>query len=497
MSAAPLQVLTRPFAIEPVTSIMLPDGIFDNAIYTLRIGCHFTNTQNAPLTNVSIYLESTSDPGIVPTPRTWSFATIPAGATVRVWWEANFEHASPGKPLVSFVANANGFSASRSIKNIFVSQTRFDPSTNSYTCTIEEGTLKISGLKGLLPRADWWRCNPDRPRCPPRGPVVPTGMTMVWTPNPAYAGVHGELPFADPWWKIVAWIVVAVSAVVAIVAAALGAGKASFSVGGTFEETEPSVHCCTPEGANSGDTEFTVAGVASAIASGAIVVGCSDAADPFWRGQEAAPPEVGELTVAERVVVSWVLPQPPNAGQSYAANVQWTYDRVTTGQSYSHSVTETQINQHVAGQVTVKTPATVQFSSPLWVKASVAKPDGSLFAGPELYAFALFRAPQGCYFVVDLGDDGLGFDDKPNDGVYSGKLDLEKAYRVLLEHGQTPYGSWRVFFYAQDVNLTKPGTPPHIAAQHIGGMVVASAIDITFDPSLPCPLKAQANITVV
>jgi hypothetical protein len=45
------------------------------------------------------------------------------------------------------------------------------------------------------------------------------------------------------------------------------------------------------------------------------------------------------------------------------------------------------------------------------------------------------------------------------------------------------------------VNVTKPGTPPEIAAQHIGGFFVASAIHITFDPSLPC-LEAQAAITV-
>lgn len=44
MSATPMQVLTRPFAIEPVTNIMLPDGIFDNAIYNLQIACHFTNS---------------------------------------------------------------------------------------------------------------------------------------------------------------------------------------------------------------------------------------------------------------------------------------------------------------------------------------------------------------------------------------------------------------------------------------------------------------------
>ncbi len=62
MSATPLQVLSRPFAIEPVTDIMLPDGIFDNAIYNLRIAAHFTNTLSSALTNVTLYLESVGDP---------------------------------------------------------------------------------------------------------------------------------------------------------------------------------------------------------------------------------------------------------------------------------------------------------------------------------------------------------------------------------------------------------------------------------------------------
>ena len=135
-------------------------------------------------------------------------------------------------------------------------------------------------------------------------------MTMVWTPNPAFAGIHGDLPFSDPWWKILAVIILIIAAIVAIVAAALGAGKASFSVGGTFEETDPSVSCCTPKVTG----EFTVAGVASAIASVAAIVAMSDAADPIWRGQEKTPPTVGELTIGEKVVVKWSLPDAPNAG---------------------------------------------------------------------------------------------------------------------------------------------------------------------------------------
>lgn len=98
---------------------------------------------------------------------------------------------------------------------------------------------------------------------------------------------------------------------------------------------------------------------------------------------------------------------------------------------------------------------------------------------------------------ADRRDDGLGFDPGANGGIFAAELDLERAWRLLLKNGQQLHGLWRVYVYAQDVNLTKPGTPPEIAARHIGGMFVASAIELTFDPSQPCPLEAQASIMVV
>ena len=499
MSDTPMQVLTRPFALEPVTNIMMPDGIFDNALYHLRIAAHITNMSGTALTNVTVYLESVGDPGIVPVARTFFFASIPAGAAMLLMWDANFQHAAPGKRLVSFVARADGHTPRRSIQQIFVSQTRFDSATSTYTCAIEEGTLTLSKPQGHLPGKTWGGSDDGKQcRCPPGlGPVVPTGMTLVWTPNPAYAGVHGDLPFSDPWWKVLAIIIALIAALVAIIAAATGSGQASFSVGGSFEETDPSVDCCSLEGAGAGQPEFTIAGVASAIASGAIAVACSDAADPFWRGQEATPPAAGELTLGERVVAQWVLPEAPNAGRPYTADIKWTYERFTTGGSYQHAVSETQVNIHVAGPVETDTPAVVQAFEPLWVRASFRRDNDTVFRGNELYAFALFQAPQGLYFVEPLVDNGLGFDPGANDGVYAASLDLKRAWRLLLKYGQQVVGNWRVFVFAQDVNLTKPGTPPEIAAQHIGGMFVASAIELTFDPSLPCPLKAQANILVV
>jgi len=492
-----MEVLTRPFAVEPVTNIMLPDGIFDNALYNLRIACHYTNTSNAALSNVHLYLESVGDPGIVPVAQTFHFASIPAGAVVRVMWDAEFKNATPGKRLVSFVAKADGLDSRRTIQKIFVSQTRFDSATNSYTCTVEEGTLTASKISAIVQRPGWGKDHEGKCECPPdSGPWVPTGMTLAWAPNPAFAGVHGDLLFSDPWWKILAIIIAIIAAIVAIVAAALGAGTASFGVSGTFDETQPSVSCCTPDVGAGPKKAFTVAGVASAIATVAAAVALSDAADPFWRGQEKTPPAAGELTVGEKVVAKWSLPQAPDAGKAYTADVKWTYTRFTTGRTYEYSVSETQTNMHVSDGVDVETPATVHPFKPPWVRARFHRAGADLFKGSDLYSFALFRSPDGLYFVVPMGDDGLGFDPKANDGIYAGSLDLEQAYRLLLKDHMGVYGVWRVYVFAQDVNQTKPGTAPEIAAQHIGGFFVASAVHITFDPSLPCPLEAQGTITV-
>jgi hypothetical protein len=497
MSATPIQVLTRPFAVEPVTNIMLPDGIFDNALYNLRIGCHYTNVSSTPLTNVSIYLEGVGDPGIIPVAKTFRFAAIPAGASVRLMWDANFRNAIPGKRLVSFVAKADGFDSRRAIQQIFVSQTRFDSTTNTYACTVEEGTLSVSNISAIVQRPGWGMDRDGKCVCPPEGgPWVPTGMTLAWAPNPAFAGIHGDLPFSDPWWKILAIIVAIIAAIVAIVAAALGAGTASFGASGTFDETDPSVSCCTPDAEASPATEWTVAGVASLIAMGAAAVALSDAADPFWRGQEKTPPAAGELTIGEKVVAKWSLPEAPNAGKAYPVDVKWTYTRFTTGKTQEYSVSETQSNVHISDGVDVETPATVHPFKPLWVRAKFHTTGSGLFKGPDLYAFALFRSPGGLYFVVPMTDDGLGFDPGPNDGIYAGSLDLENAYRRLLKYHLGVHGVWRVYVFAQDVNQTKLGTPPEIAAQQIGGFFVASAITITFDPSLPCPLSAQGTITV-
>lgn len=501
MATTPINVVKRPFSVEPITKIMMPDGIFDTAIKHQLITCHFTNESNAALNGVTIYLEGVGDPGILITADTHSFAEIPPGASVKVSWLGDFEAASPGKKLVSFIAQAQGMDSQRLLKRIFVSQTREDPVTGDYTITVEEGSLQISKLLVHGPRDKFRPCDDKRDDCvPTTGPWVPAEMTMVWHPNPAYEGLHGDLPFSDPWWKVLAWIVAAVAAIVAIVAAAYGAGTAGTAVTGTFDETTGDIDCCAPDpGGVPGDDSYTVAGVASVVATVAVAVGMSDAEDPWWRGQEQTPPKPGELTVAERVDAVFEYPDTaPLAGEPYPVKIKWTYDRITTGNTYQHAVDEVQHNVHVSGPVTLAVPAVHHaFQEPLVIEAKFEREDGNLFTGDDLYAFCLLRSPDDMYFFVDLLDDGIDADKDANDGVYTGSIHLERVYKALLKNKLRLEGLWRIYAFAQDINGASEDMLPEVAATHIGGFMVASAIQITFDPSLPCPLQAQATVQVV
>lgn len=501
MAITPMDIRRRPFSVEFYTNIMLPDGIFDTALKKQWITCFYTNTSGATLHKVNIYLEGVGDPGIVPVAHSYFFPEIKPGASVRVSWLADFEHGTPGKKLVSFIAQAKGMALVRILKHIFVSKTTRDATTGEYTCTVEEGTLKISNLEVIGPRDKWLPCSERYDDCrPAKGPWVPVKMSMVFYPNPSYAGVHGDLPFSDPWWKILAWIVAAIAAIVAIVAAAMGEGTAGTAVGGTFDETTGDIDCCTPDpGGVPGDDSLTVAGVASAIATAAAAVGMTDDEDPWWRGQEATPPAEGELTVAETVNVEFGYPAgAPQAGAPYPVDVKWEYQRITTGNTYSHSVEETQTNVHVNGGVEVEVPSVHHaFAEPLVIKARFKREDGKLFVGEDLYAFSLLRSPDDMYFLVDLTDDGIEHDEQANDGTYTGSIHLEEVYRILLHHKLTLEGLWRVYVFAQDVNNATPDMLPQIAAKRIGGFMVASGLQITFDPTLPCPLQAQATVTVV
>jgi hypothetical protein len=490
MATTPMDIQRRPYSIEPITGIMLPDGIFDTAIYKQRITCYYTNTSGADLADVAIYLESVSDPGIAPVSETFRFARIPAGASVQVSWLADFEHASPGKKNVSFVARAAGHSMKRVIKQIFVTRTTYDSATRRYVCECPEGKISVRFHKLIGPA----KIDANNPL----GPWIVEGMTLDVVPNPAYDGQFGDLPFQDPWWKVLGWIIFAIAALVAIISGAT-TGTApnvpAIGVKGTFDETSGTVQCCQPSVNKAAG--WTTTGIAAAVAVAGLATGLADEIDPWRRGQEATPTDPGERTTSEQVKASFRYPQPPNAGVAYAVDTDWTYSRTTNRRTLTHSVTETRRSVHVLQNLIVKAPDRIVDYKPEFVITATFQRDASRrYSGPELHAFAVVNAPSGDEYRVVLHDDGIGPDAAANDGTYTALFDLPSIASGLRERGIDPNGTWRVHVYAQDTNAAQPSMPPTVAATYIGGFVVASATELTFDPKAPCPVKAQARVEV-
>lgn len=494
-----MSIKNRPFSVEPITGIMMPDGVFDIAIVKQRITCFYTNISTGDLNNVSIYFEGISDPSIAVIPQTFNFPKIPAGASVRVSWLGEFKNSSPGKKNISIIAKTQGASLKREIKQIFVTRTTYDNTSKTYTCEYPEGAMKVKFIEVFKSKTKD-NCDYKKDRS---GIFVPVQMEISVFPNPSYPGQFGDLPFQDPWWKILAIIVAIIAAIVGIIAAAAGAGTFSTSIAGTHDlPSSGSVDCCTPPDLSDSDAEWTVAGVAGVICTGAIAAAFSDLIDPWRRGQIATVPAVGELTIQENLKSLITYYEPPKAGKAYPIEVEWIYTRVTNANTYTHHIRETQINTHVLQNLIVNAPNKIKvFEDPFVFTAQFIRENKKPFVGNELFAYALVVSPTNLAFRVPLLDDGIAFDKNANDGYFTGHLDWRDVQRRLKKEHKTEesslWGYWRIYIYAQDVNDATSSMTPEEAATHIGGMVVASATEITFDSTLPCPLTANAVVEVV
>ncbi|WP_405246532.1 choice-of-anchor X domain-containing protein [Cellulophaga sp. Asnod2-G02] len=494
----PMSIINRPFSVEPITKIMIPDGIFDTAFFNQEITCYYTNTSKDILKNVSIYLEGIGDPSINITAKTHIFPEIPPGSSVLVSWNGNFKNTSCGKKTISFISKANGFELARTLKQIFVTKTTYDEVTKKYYCECEEGVLAASIDKVIISKEDNCKCDDNSISLPPIW--IPSNMKILVTPNPSYSGQFGDLPFQDPWWKILAVIVAIVAAIGAVIAAIAGEGTAAIAVSGEFEETDPSITCCEPDPETTADIGgMTIAGVLSVIAVTAIAVALSDAIDPWRRGQEATLPKPGELTISEEVNFEIKYNEVPQAGIPYSVNVNWKYVRYTTGENYELSVSEDVKNIHVSEGVDIITPKEIYAYDDIIIEAKFYKVGKNFFKGIELFAFALLKSPEGVYFYLNLKDDGINADKKANDGLFTGKFNTEEAVHLLKKKGFKGIirGLWRIFVYAQDVNDASPDMIPTEAATHIGGFMIASASSIKFDSGSPCPLTANATVLVI
>ncbi len=514
MTMATITVPNRPFATDIITGLALPDGIFVASLGQQRINAQFQNVGTATIASASIYVESVSHPGIVVTPRTYTVTNLAQGASRVLTWDADFSGAPAGVHYVSFIEeDASG--RNRTIKKIFVTRVEFDPVTTTFTATTPEGTIQVALLDLVGPKGaccpvpknpDLIRSGaregrlieqvsrlfsghrPDFPFCMPG--YLLHDVELAITPNPPFSGQYGDLPFEDPWWKVVLCIIAVILLIAAAVAEANG-GSGNITVGGGSTETGSPVGDCCGVRAEGGGTSYLAAGLVAGAAAAATAAALSDIRDPIRRGQDNTPPATGEVTTGERLKATITYVEAVALGRPFKVQADWTYTRLTTGNTYTYSVSETNVNEHVLSRYEIDAPDVVRLyrREPWVVKAQFFDGDGNQLRGNDLFVQCFLVGPHGEYETITLQDDGIAPDDKPNDGIYTGYF----LFDVLENKAR---GLWRYYVIAQDVNTAQPGMTPEEAAQIIGGFVRTHQLTIDFSGGT-CPFVADGHINVV
>jgi len=491
---------------------MLPDGIFVSTLGMQGINAHFRNKGGSASDQARVYLESVDDPGIVVTPVTYPVNPLSPGASELFTWQANFSGASPGKHLISFIVQTSAASK-RLFARIFVASVQFDPATKTFTGIVPEGQLAVQfvdlvgttqpcgcdcdspstpiheGVTTMLAR-EFVRATKDG-KSPACGPFLPHQLVVNLVPDAPYTGQYGDLPFGDPWWKLVLCLIALILAAAAAVVQGLsGSGDLTVS-GGTSGGGEDGTKDCCGIRASGGGTSPVAAGLLAAAAAVATAAGLSDVRDPFRRGQDHTNTHSGVLTTSENLKAKLIYLESVQLGKPFAIGAQWTYTRSTTAGDLTYTVDETQNNVHVLSSYEITAPDVVRSykREPFIVQAQFLASDGTLFKGAELFVQCFLTGPNGRFDKFVLQDNGAGgrFGDAVAlDGVYTG------GYQFTVDDR----GMWTFLVIAQDVNNANPDMTPDQAAQIIGGMVLTHQLTISFEGGT-CPLVPDGHVNVI
>jgi len=520
--ALQMTIPNRPFSTEPFTGLMMPDGFFEISLGKQRVNAHFTNNGAGPVNDVQFYIESVSHPGIVITPTTYYLGSAQSGVSYLYGWDADFSACVPGIHYISFIAESPA-GKKRVIKKIFVTEVTFDTATKQFSVAYPEGTMRVSFEDFLGPK-DGGCCDKKREdgstpttngkrnknqkktsnilqilrREAERGSFpadfklctpyyLPHNVIWEIAPNPAYNGQYSDLPYQDPWWKILFCIIALLLLIASAIAEAVdGTGSVGVTTGGG-SGSSGSGSCCGI-GASGGGTSYVAAGLLAAAAAAATIAACSDVRDPIRRGQDHTIPLAGETTLSERLKAQFSYPEPVAPGKPFSAGLKWEYTRITTGNIYTYGANDVTQNIHILSHYDIDAPDVIRVykRERFVVEASFFDQDNKQMKGNSLFVQCFLVGPQGQWRKFILEDHGERDDKKANDGIYTGGL-----YFTSKDGGL-----WTYYVIAQDINHAQTNMTPEEAAQIIGGMLLTNQLTISFEGGT-CQFVPDGDVNVL
>lgn len=486
-----LSLVHRPYSIELITGIMLPDGIFDGALPQQLINVHVRNDGPSPTPEAEAYIEGLSDPGIQVDAYLVAIPALEPGELHLCSWLCNFERSSPGKTRLSIRVKTKTGQTIRLMTKIFVSRTHYEVAHREYVCRVPEGKFRLTVHETSGP--------PREPNPNGEGYLDLLGPWIIRrfssTLVQPFKGQYGPLAFDDPWWKVVAWIIAAIAAISAVIFATRGQGTVSGGIQCDYDEvTGRTTNCRSPDPEPSnGPTEISAAGIASAIAAYAVKAGLADEIDPWRRGQDATPVPLDEVTLSEIVDVELTPLEDLVAGVQFGVRANWRYSRITDRAIYTFAATDEKKNTALAGKHILRAPSPVKANEhQVTIEAEISDQFGQLYSGVQLFVYVIIKPPAGTG-----GEFRIVLCDPKDEGVYRGLFHLADAVGQMRERQDGYLGEWRLYLVAQNINLAPDGLPPEEAAKFIGGSPVVAPISVVLR-SDHCPLaQPDAVMTVV
>ena len=276
-----------------------------------------------------------------------------------------------------------------------------------------------------------------------------------------------KLPFNDPWWKVVAWLIAALAALGAFIAAKDGKGTAYVGASSDDFGSDPDAKWCAPDNVN-GKESLSLAGALSVLSGVAMRVGMMDEIDPWEKARQALSLDETNPVASERVDARVGVPDAIVAGQQISVPIDWEYTAtMQDGSSQKFFNSEVGHSTNFLLETRVNVPQRVGRSEPLVVDIFLKGSDGQPLKGDQVYGFANFISPTGKVFQASFESwnrygnytDGLGH-------FYAG-IHLEEI-GAELEDGD--FGAnWKIHLYAQNVNEATEDMPPREAATYVGG----------------------------
>lgn len=233
MPTLPFSIYERPFAVEPMTKIMIPDGIFDTSLGEQLVGVYYTAESFDPLAWGISYALSGIEFKFEVSPTSGIFISYAEdgswiqshyfpmkefrpGRQVLLFFKADFSQALPGKHRIRFRASVDYHEMPDwdIYCEVFVTKTTVNRKNRTIDVTCPEGTISLHfDSMYVFPyshvghdRAKWRELcvkrvyDPIEQRFTDRRVVVhqplllPKELTATCIFSKPFHGAHGELP---------------------------------------------------------------------------------------------------------------------------------------------------------------------------------------------------------------------------------------------------------------------------------------------------------------